>query len=241
MEELHILTHTELQILASLSGMEELYGIKPAEEEKLDETTAMYAMHEMVQKNIFSQMDDSLVLNESYKKILDVLKEPNVILNLSYTSADKSDFCLYFGKQVIYMEESPNDVNSVRIGIYQKEDLARLFGENDILPEPYVDKDVASMQPLEEMLERLNESVKTEINNPDCINLLAQDGVPETGSVYLQVLFIHPKESKEAQCALYLIEDPFNPWIVQKQNGISAYEQYDREAMVHKILDMLDM
>ena len=234
METLHILQQSEFQVLAAAVGFTNIYGIRSDIE--IDETAVMYGIHEMVQKGILKPIGDNFEISEPLKSAFLNLRDATSILAATGIGERKDNACFYIGEKIISVEESSTDKNAVKIGIYERTELYECLLERGFLPEPFVEEDIACMQPEEEMLSELpGESIK-DIASTDQLDL---SGANVEEAVAAQYLCIYPKEAREVKKAFYLINNSCNYWIAQKDADSIEFAQYNPDELYERVTAVL--
>lgn len=232
METLHILEQSEFQILAAAVGITDLYGIEPGE--PLSEKDVMYHIHEMVQKGLLSEQEKGFSIDENIKTALLFLKNTKKILAVTGSGQGMENTCFYIGEKVITLEESLRDKNAIRIGVYDKDMLFSLLSEKGFLPKPFVEMDIAVLQPQEELLETLSEDTQKGLFETAQFELLKEE-------VLIQYLVFAYGADREplAVKGLYLLLNPCNYWIAEKDREETVFLQYDESSMYERILAAL--
>lgn len=218
MEEILILQQTEFQILAAAVNFTKIYGIRP--ESFPDESAFMYGVHEMVQKGILKEQNEKFVLQEPYRTAFLSMKDAETILAVESHADAVGNSCFYFGEKLITLEESLQDEAAFRIGVSNKEDLYELLEEKGFLPKPLLEPDVAVLQEVEELQEAMGDT-------------------PMEKSIYAQYLIFYPKNGQQAQKTLYLINNPYNYWIAEKEGNQTRFFHYNQESMYESLRQAL--
>lgn len=239
METLHILQKMEFQILAAAVGITDLYGIRLGE--SLSEKTLMYGIHEMVRKKILIDKESSFEISEPYRSAFLSLKDTKWIFAAAGSGTEMENTCFYLGEKLVTIEESLQDKNAVRMGVYEKEALYVLLQEKGFLPKPYLDLDIAVLQPQEELLEALSEDTRKGLFEPEEFFLYSweEESRQEILAQYLVFAFgkdVEPVPRK----ALYLLSNPCNYWIAEKDREQTTLLQYDENNLYERILDALE-
>lgn len=144
MEELFILQEEEFQILATAMDFTDVYGICTVHTP--GEASVLYAIHEMVQKGILEKAKEGFCPAPVYRTAFSNMKTAEKILAVTGKNEETADICFYLGERLISLEESRQDKNAVKIGIYEKSELRSLLAERGFLPEPFWKQDIAELQ-----------------------------------------------------------------------------------------------
>lgn len=144
MEELFILREEEFQILATAMDFTDVYGICTVH--TLDEASVLYAVHEMVQKGILEKTKEGFCPTPVYRTAFSNMKAAEKILAVTGKNEETVDTCFYLGNKLISLEESRQDKNAVRIGIFEKSELRGLLSERGFLPEPFWKQEIVGFQ-----------------------------------------------------------------------------------------------
>ena len=203
MEELFILQEEEFQILATAMDFTDVYGICTVHTP--DEASVLYAIHEMVQKGILEKTKEGFYLAPVYRTAFSNMKTAEKILAVTGKNEEVSDICFYLGDRLISLEESRQDKNAVKIGIYEKCELRSLLAERGFLPEPFWEQDIAELQKEGELL--LTEET-----------VLAQ-----------YVLFSPPDKKQEPYKNFRLLQNGCDHRIAEKDGEAVAYAVYSAE------------
>ena len=144
MEELFILREEEFQILATAMDFTDVYGICTVHAP--DEASVLYAIHEMVQKRILEKTKEGFCPAPVYRTAFSNMKAAEKILAVTGKNEETADICFYLGNKLISLEESRQDKNAVKIGIFEKRELRGLLSERGFLPEPFWEQDIVGLQ-----------------------------------------------------------------------------------------------
>ncbi len=153
MEELFILSQTEFQILAASRGIRRFFGVKS--NVVLDETMVLYQIHEMAQRGILTQNGEGFEIQETYRNLMDGIKNATKLLVISDTRDTNGNVCIYKGEKIVCLEESPRDEDSLRLGIYEGDDLSQVLRDRELLPENSYDSDIMQLQDPEQYREEI--------------------------------------------------------------------------------------
>lgn len=153
MEELFILSQTEFQILAASRGIRRFFGVKS--NVVLDETMVLYQIHEMAQRGILSQNGEGFEIQETYRNLMDGIKNATKLLVISDTHDTNGNVCIYMGEKIVCLEESPRDEDSLRLGIYEGDDLFQVLRDRELLPENSYDSEIMQIQDPEQYREEI--------------------------------------------------------------------------------------
>lgn len=203
MEELFILQEEEFQILATAMDFTDVYGICTTHTP--DEASVLYAIHGMVQKGILEKTKEGFCPAPVYRIAFSNMKTAEKILAVTGKNEETADICFYLGDKLISLEESRQDKNAVRIGIFEKYELRRLLSERGFLPEPFWEQDVAELQEDEEPL-------------------------PGEESVFAQYLLFSPQEKKqEPYKSFRLLQNGCDYRFAEKDGETVTYAVYSEE------------
>ena len=153
MEELFILSQTEFQRLAASRGIRRFFGVKS--DVGLDETMVLYQIHEMAQRGILTQNGEGFEIQETYRNLMDGIKNATKLLVISDTRDTNGNVCIYKGEKIVCLEESPRDEDSLRLGIYEGDDLSQVLRDRELLPENSYDSDIMQLQDPEQYREAI--------------------------------------------------------------------------------------
>ena len=153
MEELFILSQTEFQILAASRGIRRFFGVKS--NVVLDETMVLYQIHEMAQRGILTQNGEGFEIQETYRNLMDGIKNATKLLVISDTRDTNGNVCIYKGEKIVCLEESPRDEDSLRLGIYEGDELSQVLRDRELLPENSYDSDIMQLQDPEQYREEI--------------------------------------------------------------------------------------
>ena len=153
MEELFILSQTEFQILAASRGIRRFFGVKS--NVVLDETMVLYQIHEMAQRGILTQNGEGFEIQETYRNLMDGIINATKLLVISETRDTNGNVCIYKGEKIVCLEESPRDEDSLRLGIYEGDDLSQVLRDRELLPENSYDSDIMQLQDPEQYREEI--------------------------------------------------------------------------------------
>lgn len=153
MEELFILSQTEFQILAASRGIRRFFGVKS--NVVLDETMVLYQIHEMAQRGILTQNGEGFEIQETYRNLMDGIKNATKLLVISDTRDTNGNVCIYKGEKIVCLEESPRDEDSLRLGIFEGDDLSQVLRDRELLPENSYDSEIMQIQDPEQYREEI--------------------------------------------------------------------------------------
>lgn len=211
MEELLVLQQREFQILAAAMGLKFLYGIPPMEDMAED---YLYVVHEMVGKEILKPTDLGFSVQEPYRSAMYALKGTQTIMAVERKDDTASVF--YYGTKLVCMEESIQDADAIRIGLYAAADLYNVLEERGFLPSPYLDADLAMLQTEDDFKEWLGDFEKI-------------DELP----FFLRYQIFD--NNKRLIDAFYLIDNPCNYWVA-RQNGIElSFSRYIKNDLYNEL------
>lgn len=203
MEELFILREEEFQILATALDFTDVYGICTVH--MPDEAFVLYTVHEMVQKGILEKTKEGFCPAPVYRTAFSNMKAAEKILAVTGKNEETEDICFYLGDKLISLEESRQDKNAVRIGIFEKSELRGLLSERGFLPEPFWKQDIAGLQKEEEL-------------TPEKENVLAQ-----------YVLFCPSEKKQEPYKSFRILQNGCNYRIAEKDDEAVVYAAYSIE------------
>lgn len=203
MEELFILREEEFQILAIAMDFRDVYGICTVH--MPDEASVLYTIHEMVQKGILEKTKEGFCPAPVYRTAFSNMKAAEKILAVTGKNEETEDICFYLGEKLISLEESRQDKNAVRIGIFEKRALRGLLSERGFLPKPFWKQDIAGLQKEEEL-------------PPEEENVLAQ-----------YVLFCPSEKKQEPYKTFLLLQNGCNYRIAEKDDEAVVYAVYSTE------------
>lgn len=208
MEELMILRQVEFQVLAAALGIREIFGVRPREDmSRLAQSELLYMIHEMAQKGILRLKGAKYEVQEPWRTMMCSIREAEKILAVE--NRESRAVTLYFGRELICLEDSAQDEDAVLIGMYAPEECSRLLEEKGFLPPPHLEADLAALQTEEEAREWL-----TGVTAPG-------DDIPFTCHYRVFDGF------KIQQDDLYLVDNPCNYWIVRKSGEGLRFSRYD--------------
>lgn len=203
MEELFILREEEFQILATAMDFTDVYGICTVHTP--DEASVLYAVHEMVQKGILEKTKEGFCPAPVYRTAFSNMKAAEKILAVTGSNEETADTCFYLGDKLISLEESRQDKNAVRIGIFEKSELRGLLSERGFLPEPFWKQDIAEVQ---------KEGEPT----------------PEDESVFAQYVLFCPLDKKqEPYKSFQLLQNGCDYRIAENDDKAVVYAAYNAE------------
>lgn len=216
MEELIILPQREFQVLAAAWGIGEIFGVCPREDMSgLGRSDLLYIVHEMAQKNILKFDGARYEVQEPYRSVLCSIREAEQILAVEDRDGYASVF--YFGRALVCLEESVQDEDAVRIGIYDPGKCRSVLEEKGFLPQPCPEGNLAVLQTEDEAGEWL-------------ANVSAGGSVPY---VFRYRIF---DSLKSLQAEYDLVEGPFNDWIVHKSGEELQISRYDGQRLYEKLV-----
>lgn len=235
MEVMEILQQPELQLLAAAAGITEWYGATAGQ--PLTEQETMYWLHELIRRGVLSGGEGKFRFCEPYRTIFRTIKTADRLLAVTGNAQEMQNVCLYCGEKLVTLEESRQDADAVRIGVYEWEALHGLLEERGFLPEPYVEPDIAGLQPEEEFTEMLSEQVKQLLVQPDRFDFSTE----KEAQLLVQYLMFDLKreQKREPFQAFYLLANPCNYWIAAKDIQSLSYLRYDREKLLESIRGVL--
>lgn len=203
MEELFILREEEFQILATAIDFTDVYGICTVHAP--DEASVLYAIHEMVQKGILEKTEEGFCPAPVYRTAFSNMKAAKKILSVTGKEEETADVCFYIGDKLISLEESRQDKNAVRIGIFERSELRELLSERGFLPKSFWEQDIGKLQKAGEL--------------------------PFEGeTVFAQyVLFCPPEKKQEPYKSFWLLQNGCDYRIVEKDGEAVGYAAYGTE------------
>lgn len=235
METLQILQQREFRILAAAAGISELYGMGGGE--PLSQQEVMYGLHELVQRGVLAGDGQEFMFCEPFRTIFHALKDADRLLVVTGRGQDMQDFCIYQGEKPVLLEESRQDADAVRVGVYEPEALYELLEERGFLPRAYVPMDIALLQKEEELTEALTKQTRAYLEKS------LQADLPEEAEEQIIARYLlydlKREQKREPFKAFYLLENPCNYWIAEKDAQTLSYLQYDQQTLYEKILASL--
>lgn len=243
MEEILILQQLEFEILAAAVGIKSIYGLQSQIE--MNEKNVLYHMHEMVQNGILRAENQSFRIEEPFRTAIIGIKEADRLLSVRAEKDFKRNCCFYLGEKLVTLEESESDEHAIRIGIYERENFWKVMEERDFVPKERVPIDIARLQTEQELVDLLKTSERSQIQNQDQIEFVSlqnekEDDYGGTVQIFLQYLFFCPKEDRIARGAVYLVNHPYNYWIVKKKAEKTEFLCYSKEEMYECINGFLE-
>lgn len=242
MGEILILQQTEFQIIAVAVKFLQVYGIRT--DIIVDEKSFMYNLHEMVVKGIFCVRDQEFVLQEPYRTAFLSMRDAESILSVSGNRDVLGNICFYIGDKLITLEQSIQDESALRIGIYEKSELSGLLEEKGFFPEPFVESDIAQFQSEEEIVDTLSDSVKKQLFDSKGITFIQaestqDENISTEGEIYAQYLIFEPKKGTQAKRAYYLLYNPYNYWIAEKDDNDINFFYYTMNSLDERLKQSL--
>lgn len=235
MEVLEILQQSELQLLAAAAGITEWYGLTAGQQ--LTEQETMYGLHELVRRGALYGREGQFQFCEPYRTIFMTIKTADRLLAVTGKEQEMQNVCVYCGEKLVTLEESRQDAAAVRIGVYGWEALYGLLEERGFLPEPYVEPDIAGLQPEEEFTEMLSEQIKQLLVQPLRFDF-SKEKEAQLLAQYL-IFDLKREQRREPFQAFYLLANPCNYWIAAKDIQSLSYLRYDRENLMENIRSVL--
>ncbi len=208
MEELIILRQQEFLILAAALGIKEIFGLRPREDMgSFKRADFLYVVHEMAQKGILKPEGTEYAVQEPYRSLLRSVGEAGRILAVEDREGRAAAF--YFGRETACLEESVQDEDAVRMGLYAPEECRRVLEEMEFLPQPRLEADLAALQTEEEAREWLDK--------PFAFRYLIFD------------------RDKSLHAEFCLTDTPCNYWIVEKREKELLLSRYSPQGLYEKI------
>lgn len=174
MNELYILTQPEFQILAASKDIRKMYGIKPVG--ILDEDLVMYEIHEMVSKGILRKKGESFIICSPYDEMIDTIKKSEVFLSVQSAYEEFDDISFYYDDAMVTSyEESRQDEESVKLGIFKIEEMQEALQDRGFLPENPIDPDIALILNDDGIIRELSEAKELAV-----FSIICRDGAGKT-------------------------------------------------------------
>ncbi|MDE6642430.1 MAG: hypothetical protein K2K63_18120 [Acetatifactor sp.] len=208
MEELMILRQMEFQVLAAALGIEEIFGVRPRKDMScLGQSELLYIILEMAQKGILKPNGRKYEVQEPWRTMMCSIGEAGKILAVE--NREERAVTFFFGRELICLEESAQDADAVRIGMYAPEECYRLLEEKGFLPPPHLEADLAALQTEEEAKDWFAGVTAPGDDIPFICHYRIFDGF------------------KILQDDFYLVDNPCNYWIVRKSGEELRFSRYD--------------
>ena len=148
MQDFCILKQEEVLILASAFHLKQVYGLS---REKTEESLIPYQIHEMTRSGILQPQKGKLEVTPFWRRIFQNLCSAKYVL-VAQKNQRESKICWYYiGNEVVCMEESLLDRDSLRISICSKEELYAVLTDQGLLPEPLLDTELAKLENYKEV------------------------------------------------------------------------------------------
>jgi hypothetical protein len=203
----------------------------------------------MTTKGIFKEEGKTFAVEEPYRSAFLSIKNADRILALESGEEELKNVCLYFGEKLVALEESAQDKDALRIGIYEKEDLFRILSEREFLPKALVDEDIAALQSEEEFTEYFRKSLQASAagesgGTPDdemwnrlfeggqCENIMKEN---TPSGIYAQYLIFYPEDGPAPVKAFYILKHPYNFWILEKDREQAVLSCYSAEELYNQL------
>lgn len=237
MDILHILSYLDFQVLAGVAGISQLYGVRV--NQTYSEQEMMYCVHELVKRGILKGENGQFSMEEPYRTIFRSLKNSQYILAMTGIMDDMRNVCIYIGDKLVAVEDSLQDQNAVRIGVYEPDQLKRLMKENGFMPKAYMEMDIAMLQSEKELTESLEQEIRECLFEPKRFFLL--DEKEQSGKVLGQYLiFSYGMRKQHIPChGFYLIDNVCNYWIARKDGEQTTLSQYSEDSMFQNIIEAM--
>ncbi len=208
MEELIILRQQEFQILAAALGIKEIFGLRPRKDVgSFKRTDFLYVVHEMAQKGILEPKGTEYAVQEPYRSLMRSVGEAGRILAVEERKERAAAF--YFGSKLACLEESVQDEDAVRMGLYVPGECRRVLEEMEFLPPPRLEADLAALQTEKEAREWLDRPF-----------------------AFRYLIFDRDKCLKAEFC---LMDTSCNYWIVEKGEKELLLSRYSPQDLYEKI------
>ncbi len=217
MYELYILTQPEFQILAVSKDIRKMYGIKPAG--ILDEDLVMYEIHEMVSKGILREKGASFVICAPYDAMIDTIKKSEAFLSVQSAYEEFDDISFYYDDPMVTSyEESRQDEESVKLGIFKIEEMQEALQDRGFLPENPIDPDIALILNDDGLIRELSEAKELVV-----FSIIYRDG------------------AGKAHGTVALIKWKAQYWIKKMRPGLEEpeYVIYDKSVFYEILIKML--
>lgn len=129
----YYLRDIELAVLLASKGMTGFYGFKIEDVEELSEEEAHTIIFSLIGKGILVMKDEKFAISEAFEKIVDTIQVADKVLFTSYSEPYVAEQNVYFGKDVVIIQNSGSRGDMLRIVQCPKEEYAAVLTDQGLL------------------------------------------------------------------------------------------------------------
>lgn len=119
----------DLKILMAFLDEEKFFGF--SQEKKIEQEDIILGLHNLVKKEIIDLKDNTIIIREKYREVVECMRNPYCVLILEPTDKKYKKKCCYVGEKVLVSEISNVRKNEMLVYYIEKEQLSDLLLEEE--------------------------------------------------------------------------------------------------------------